>query len=55
MVLVVGYKNNGGSLSDYLVLDSCEKKFSNLEIFFNNYPDYPGWNIGGTGYVYGEF
>lgn len=55
MVLVAGYKNSGSSLSDYLVLDSCEKNFSSLDVFFQNYPNYPGWNIGGTGYVYGEF
>lgn len=56
MVLVVGYKNAGNSLSDYLVLDSCEKNFSTLENFFNSFPNYPGWeSIGGTGYVYGEY
>ncbi len=55
MVLVAGYKNSGNSLSDYLVLDSCEKNFSSLNIFFQNFPNYPGWSIGGTGYVYGEF
>lgn len=55
MVLVAGYKNSGSSLSDYLVLDSCEKNFSSLDVFFDNYPNYPGWDIGGTGYVYGEF
>lgn len=62
MVLVAGYKNSGNSLSDYLVLDSCEKKFTTLAVFFQNYPDFPGsnypyidWAIGGTGYVYGEY
>lgn len=56
MVLVAGYKNSGNNLSDYLVLDSCERNFSTLEKFFNSYPAYnDNWAIDGKGYVYGEF
>lgn len=56
MVLVTGYKNYGNNLSDYLILDSCEEKFSTLEKFFNSYPAYnDDWAIDGKGYVYGEF
>lgn len=58
MVLVTGFKNFGSFLSDYLVLDSCEEKFSNLGKFFNSYPNYATYwrdSILGEGYVYGEF
>ncbi|MBD5384693.1 MAG: hypothetical protein HDR72_06815 [Ruminococcaceae bacterium] len=56
MVLVAGYKNSGNYLSDYLVLDSCERNFSTLDKFFNSYPEYNDkWYIDGKGYVYGEF
>lgn len=56
LVTVVGYKNSGLNLSDYIVLDSCLEKFSDLKTFFTSYPKYPNWStIGGTGYVYGEY
>lgn len=57
MVLVVGYKNCGINLSDYLVLDSVLKKFTTLEDFFKRFPDpSPNWGeyLKG-GYVYGEY
>ena len=56
LVVVVGYKNSGQNLSDYIVLDSCLANFSTLDDFFASYPNYASWSsIGGTGYVYGEY
>ncbi len=56
LVLVVGYKNNGACLADYIVLDSCETEFSTLANFFSSFPKYAGWtSISGKGYVYGEY
>ena len=55
LVLVVGYKNCGANLSDYIVLDSSQKEFSDLQKFFNTFPYSPGdWGISG-GYAYGEY
>ena len=60
MVLVVGYKNQGNATSDFIVLDSCQTKFSNLDAFFKSFPNRVNgstWQsiTGGTGYVYGEY
>ena len=60
MVLVTGYKNSGTNLSDYIVLDSSQKYFSNLDAFFKSFPDKVDgttWKTigGGTNYVYGEY
>ena len=55
LVLVVGYKNCGANLSDYLVLDSSKKNFSNLKEFFDTFPNpLSDWGISG-GYAYGEY
>ena len=55
LVLVVGYKNCGAELEDYIVLDSSQKEFSDLKKFFNTFPNSPGnWGISG-GYAYGEY
>lgn len=56
MVLVVGYKNCGNSLSDYIVLDSIQKNFSTLKDFFDRFPNFPTtWKYLTGGYVYGEY
>lgn len=56
MVLVVGYKNCGINLSDYLVLDSMLEKFTTLEDFFKRFPDFTTtWRYLTGGYVYGEY
>ena len=56
LVLVVGYRNSGNNLSDYIVLDSCSETFSDLATFFNSFPNFPTtWGISGSGYVYGEY
>lgn len=60
LVVVTGYKNSGTKRSDFIVLDSCEKNFSNLEAFFNSFPNKvigENWSgiPGGTNYVYGEY
>ncbi|MBD5080310.1 MAG: hypothetical protein HDT44_00920 [Ruminococcaceae bacterium] len=58
MVLVTGYKNQGTAKSDFIVLDSSQTKFSNLEAFYKSFPNQVAadkWGLRGTGYVYGEY
>ncbi len=58
MVLVTGYKNQGTAKSDFIVLDSSQTKFSNLEAFYKSFPNQVAkdkWGLGGKGYVYGEY
>lgn len=56
MVLVVGYKNSGSNMSDYIVLDSCQENLSDLDAFFKTYPKVViTWGSTKGGYMYGTF
>lgn len=56
LVAVVSYVDEGSKFSDYIVLDSCETSYVNLDYFFIKFPNkIKRWRDLTGGYVYGIY